>query len=499
MTTPTTPNNVVSRRHHAAHKSDTDIYLEDHPTARLYREKEAVALFEWPAWQRLLYYMRAANGKEIAGYCVTAEDDPLRVIDTHIVKQTSGVASYLMDDEGIAQYIADRLDDGVEDPLRALAWCWHTHPGNGTEPSGTDWENFLCYWHGKPFGVMLIVGQDESTTAIAQLRSGDRFPRQIIMAQKLKVHVETLQEYCRRTEGDVSLPVSQWAAEVESLYSTHTAVRSVRQPVGYGYTGIPLAADDDDADTNSTPSANPKGLVQASDMVSLLPGDIVQISSNGAIRTVCQQPGLNNKTTCPLGYPLTQKKGSQRWAYGGQAAGSDMELPIEGGYVPGDQWQQTQALLDGLCGRFTALTRKFNVEILDDPADDWAGVLSSWSDACRRRLGGASIDRYGSNENGWTLLRKCNTDKYDSKALMSCGMMSCLPKSIAETFPEWFDSLCRWVQEELLLSMDANGLSRLTSRAAWLAAKTNFSIMNDVDDKYTAMNGQKDGQGEFFV
>ena len=92
------------------------------------------------AWAKLVY-LRDLGDSEVGGFGISSEDDPLLVTDVRLVRQSCTPVSVVFDDESVADYFDDQVDQGLEVSRFARLWI-HTHPGNSARPSGTDEETF---------------------------------------------------------------------------------------------------------------------------------------------------------------------------------------------------------------------------------------------------------------------------------------------------------------------------------------------------------------------
>ena len=118
-------------------------------------EEAAVLRFTPHAWAKLLY-MRDAGGTEVGGFGVAGSNDLLLIEDFITVKQTATAASINFDDEAVADFFDQQVDEGRRPEQFARCWI-HTHPGNGPNPSCVDEETFARVFGGADFAIMLIL------------------------------------------------------------------------------------------------------------------------------------------------------------------------------------------------------------------------------------------------------------------------------------------------------------------------------------------------------
>jgi len=109
------------------------------------------------AWAKLLW-MRDRGDTEVAGYGVTATEDPLLVTDFVLIKQECTGASFDLDPEDGADYMDRMLDTGLP-PWAYSNILIHTHPGNSPTPSGTDEKNFVAAFSHPNWAIMFIIAE----------------------------------------------------------------------------------------------------------------------------------------------------------------------------------------------------------------------------------------------------------------------------------------------------------------------------------------------------
>jgi hypothetical protein len=118
-------------------------------------EEAAVLRFTPHAWAKLLY-MRDAGDTEVGGFGIANPNDLLLIEDFVIVRQTATSASINFDDESVADFFDQQVDEGRQPEQFARCWI-HTHPGNCPNPSCVDEETFARVFGGSDFAIMLIL------------------------------------------------------------------------------------------------------------------------------------------------------------------------------------------------------------------------------------------------------------------------------------------------------------------------------------------------------
>ena len=139
------------------------------------------------AWSKLIW-MRDKGNTEVAGFCVTATNDPLLVTDFNLIKEKCTIASFDLDTNDLAEYQDLMLDTGLAmwQSVRILA---HTHPGNSPHPSPADEENFERAFGAPDWAIMLIVAKNGETYCRLKVNVGPGITKQ------LKVTVDFSQEF----------------------------------------------------------------------------------------------------------------------------------------------------------------------------------------------------------------------------------------------------------------------------------------------------------------
>jgi hypothetical protein len=109
------------------------------------------------AWAKLLF-LRDAGETEIGGFGIAPADDLLFVEDVQLVKQTCTWITGDFDDQSIADFFDDQVDEGRK-PEQFFRLFMHTHPGDSPQPSGTDEETFARVFGRCDWAVMFILAR----------------------------------------------------------------------------------------------------------------------------------------------------------------------------------------------------------------------------------------------------------------------------------------------------------------------------------------------------
>lgn len=109
------------------------------------------------AWAKLLF-LRDAGETEIGGFGIAPHDDLLFVEDVQLVQQSCTWASAEFDDQSVADFFDDQVDEGRK-PEEFFRLFIHTHPGESPQPSKTDEETFGRVFGRTDWAVMFILAR----------------------------------------------------------------------------------------------------------------------------------------------------------------------------------------------------------------------------------------------------------------------------------------------------------------------------------------------------
>jgi len=118
-------------------------------------KETAVLRFTPHAWAKLLY-MRDAGNTEVGGFGIANPNDLLMIEDFATVKQVATAASINFNDEAVADFFDQQVDEGHRPEQFARCWI-HTHPGSCPNPSAVDEATFSRVFGGSDFAIMLIL------------------------------------------------------------------------------------------------------------------------------------------------------------------------------------------------------------------------------------------------------------------------------------------------------------------------------------------------------
>ena len=122
------------------------------------------------AWLKLQFLCHAGP-TEVAGFGLTAADDPLHVEDVLVVRQRATPVTVAFDDAAVADLFDAMADAGVPPARFGRVWV-HTHPGESVTPSTTDEVTFAWAFGGCDWAVMAILGRTGRTSARLRFNTG---------------------------------------------------------------------------------------------------------------------------------------------------------------------------------------------------------------------------------------------------------------------------------------------------------------------------------------
>jgi proteasome lid subunit RPN8/RPN11 len=122
------------------------------------------------AWAKLLF-LRDLGETEVGGFGVSRPGDLLLVEDVHLVQQVCTPVTVKFDDQSVADYFDDQVDQGRTPEAFARIWI-HTHPGDSPYPSAIDEETFDRCFGSADWSLMLIVARGGQAYARLQMSTG---------------------------------------------------------------------------------------------------------------------------------------------------------------------------------------------------------------------------------------------------------------------------------------------------------------------------------------
>ena len=121
------------------------------------------------AWAKLLF-LRDYGETEVGGFGI-CPNHPLLVADICLVRQACSWASVVFDDESVADFFEDQVEEGLNPEQFARVWI-HTHPGESAQPSMIDEQTFSRVFNSTNWAVMAILAKGGESYARLRL-NGD--------------------------------------------------------------------------------------------------------------------------------------------------------------------------------------------------------------------------------------------------------------------------------------------------------------------------------------
>jgi hypothetical protein len=115
------------------------------------------------AWAKLIYF-RDRGETEIGGFGLSADNDPLLIVDLLTVKQRCTPVTVAFDDTAVADMFDELVDQGLQPERFGRIWI-HSHPGDCPLPSCTDESTFDRVFGRTNWSVMAIVARNDATYA----------------------------------------------------------------------------------------------------------------------------------------------------------------------------------------------------------------------------------------------------------------------------------------------------------------------------------------------
>lgn len=107
----------------------------------------------------------------MGGFGISARDDLLLVEDISLVKQRCTRVTVKFDDEAVADYFDQQVDQGRAPEQFGRIWM-HTHPGSSNAPSGTDEATFARCFGSADWAIMFILARGGETYARLRFNTG---------------------------------------------------------------------------------------------------------------------------------------------------------------------------------------------------------------------------------------------------------------------------------------------------------------------------------------
>lgn len=155
------------------------------------------------AWLKLQCVARLGD-TEVGAFGISSRENPLYVEDIVMVRQVCTSVSVAFDDEAVADFFDEQVDEGREPAQFGRIWI-HSHPGASAQPSWMDEGTFSRAFGNCDWAAMVIVARDGETYCRLRLTQGLLSLEQVI---PVTVDYEGLAEVAWRP--------GSWQAEYEA-------------------------------------------------------------------------------------------------------------------------------------------------------------------------------------------------------------------------------------------------------------------------------------------
>lgn len=144
--------------------------IEIKELAETVKDRPMKLRFSPTAWAKLLF-MRDIGSTEVGAFGITPADDLLYVSDIVLPQQDCTFATVEFDDESVANFVDDMIDQGRKPEQFLRIWI-HTHPKMSAHPSQTDEETFKRVFGSCDWAVMAIISTDGDKYCRLQVNGG---------------------------------------------------------------------------------------------------------------------------------------------------------------------------------------------------------------------------------------------------------------------------------------------------------------------------------------
>jgi len=187
---PRLPGAPGAQRHHMNKRSRlTRIFTPSlkHPPPQ---QDKHMPILRWTpyAWAKLLYLCHRGD-TEIAGFGVSADNDPLLIVDMALIPQQANAVHVCFEDDAVADYFDSQIDAGRKPYQFARVWA-HTHPGDSANPSPTDEATFSRVFGACDWAIMFILARNGATYARLRFNVAPQGPGGDIMIPVMVDHTQ---------------------------------------------------------------------------------------------------------------------------------------------------------------------------------------------------------------------------------------------------------------------------------------------------------------------
>jgi proteasome lid subunit RPN8/RPN11 len=107
---------------------------------------------------------------EVGMMGVATTEDPLLITELHVIEQDASGAYFEFRDEALMKWQHEMHERGLSPEQYWRCW-WHSHPGEGVTPSGTDQTTFSKNFGQCPWSIMAIISKSvEKYSSVMRVR-----------------------------------------------------------------------------------------------------------------------------------------------------------------------------------------------------------------------------------------------------------------------------------------------------------------------------------------
>ena len=196
--------------------------------------------FSLQAWLKLQYLCHQGP-TEVGAFGISHSDRLLSVEDLVLVRQHCSEVSVEFEDEAVADFFDEQIDDGRRPDQFGRIWL-HTHPGDSPHPSSLDEETFNRAFGRCDWAVMFILARGGETFCRLCVNTAPSPPGTGTSASRLSLNssIPVRVNYGTFSDSDLLLPVETWREEYEDNVLIDTDVSSVLDPRIVGERGARL-------------------------------------------------------------------------------------------------------------------------------------------------------------------------------------------------------------------------------------------------------------------
>lgn len=167
---------MIPNSHSGSSGTTNNVGTSNYSTGAVTTAPTLKATFTYKAYKKLIF-LRDLKDCEVAVLGETSKDNPLHVLDIHLIKQKVSTVAADMDEEDVSRHVEEMMARGIH-PINSERFWIHTHPMTGegsANPSGKD----MATWNDpnnseKNFQVMFILSKSGHVTCKVRVRTDSK-------------------------------------------------------------------------------------------------------------------------------------------------------------------------------------------------------------------------------------------------------------------------------------------------------------------------------------